>query len=131
MRYLYHHYTMSPGSPCKNILPPQEFPQEFPHSLPSVFFAEYISPKLAHKVQRILGFGPDFQYVNTQLEETFTSPFHFSLYLEHNTPHLHFSHYPNGNETCKRKIDSSFNKFALKYTKRTCVFSQSIKVTYW
>ena len=92
MKSLYHHYLMSPGSPCKKIEPPLPFPQEFDHNPPPIFFMEYVNPTLAHKVQRILGFGPLFQHANTQPTEQFASPFAFALNLEFNTPPL--THFP-------------------------------------
>ena len=52
----------------------------------------YIDPFLAHKVQRILGFGSLFQTAETQPTEQFTSAFHFALNLEYNTPPL--THFP-------------------------------------
>ena len=83
---------MEPGAPAKIIEPPLSFPQEFDHLPPPVFFMEDISPKLAHKVQRILGFGPLFQTAITQPDEQFASPWYFALNLEHNTPPL--THFP-------------------------------------
>ena len=92
MRSLYHHFLMEPIAPMKIIKPPLDFPQSFDHLPPPVFFMSTISPKLAHKVQRILGFGPLFQTAETQSDEVFTTPWYFALNLEHNTPPLtHFS----------------------------------------
>ena len=85
---------------------------------------DYISPKLAHKVQRILGFGQEFQTTDTQSDEPFTTPFHFSLDLEHNTPPLTFFPLPKLKRDLQKEyrylIDSVKHQ---TYKENLCIFS--------